>query len=235
MDRHLLFLLNQQWTHPFLDRVLGTLSSLDFWLPFMAAGACALVWKQRHRGAACVLICALGVFLSESCIARPLKKLTQRARPHQSMEGVRRVEVAGARPRVFSLARPMQVSRSGPPEPKGTLRGSFPSAHVLNSTLLGIVLWTFLRWPGWLLLPPLMAWSRVYTGAHWPSDVLASLLLGVPFSLLLLRACESIWRGPLTRLRPAWTADHPTLVFPLSNPSDLMHHSETNRGDRLRS
>jgi undecaprenyl-diphosphatase len=219
MDQHLLFLLNQQWTHPFLDRVLGTLSSMEFWIPFLALGAAYLIWKEKFRGAACVLICILGVGINESCIAQPLKKLTHRARPHQSLEGVRRVDVAAVRPKLLSVVHPMQISRSGPPQPHDPIRRSFPSAHVLNSTLLGVVLWTFMRWPGWLLLPPLMAWSRVYTGAHWPSDVLAALLIGTPFSLLLLRACESFWRGPLTRLRPGWTASSPCLVFPLSPAS----------------
>ena len=215
MDQHLLFLLNQQWTHPFLDRVLGTLSSIAFWIPWLVLGAAVLVWKQRIRGAACVVICLLGVGLNESCITQPLKKLTHRARPHQALEGVRRVDVAGVRPELFSLAYPMQISRSGAPDSTDKIRRSFPSAHVLNSTVLGVVLWSFLRWPGWLLLPPLMAWSRIYMGAHWPSDVLASLVLGVSFSLLLLWVCESFWRGPLTRRRPQWTAGSPTLIFPL--------------------
>jgi undecaprenyl-diphosphatase len=227
MDQHLLFLLNQRWTHPFLDRLLGTLSSMEFWAPFLFLGAVYLLWKQKYRGAACVLICMLGICINESCIAQPLKKLTHRARPHQALEGVRRVEVAGVRPKVLALAHPMQVSHSGPPRPDDPMRRSFPSAHVLNSTMLGVVLWTFLRWPGWLLLPPLMAWSRVYTGAHWPSDVLASLLIGVPLSLLLLKACESIWRGPLTRLRPRWTAGSPTLVFPLFPAADRGEQPET--------
>jgi undecaprenyl-diphosphatase len=214
-DEHLLFILNQQWTHPLLDRLLGTLSSLEFWVPLLVLGAAFLAWRQRIRGVACVIICLLGVGLNETCIAQPLKKLTHRARPHQALEGVRRVEVAGVRPKLLSLAHPMQVNRSGPPDPNDQKRRSFPSAHVLNSTLLGMVLWIFLRWHGWLLLPILMAWSRVYTGAHWPSDVLASLLLGVPFNLLLFRACESFWRGPLSRLRPQWTAACPTLIFPI--------------------
>ena len=220
MDQHLLFFLNQQWTHPFLDRFLGTLSSTGFWIPWMVLGAVVLTRKQGIRGGACIAICLLGVGLSELCIAQPLKKLTRRARPHQAMEGVRRVEVAGVSPKLFSLAYPMRISRSGPPDPLDKMRRSFPSAHVLNSTLLGVVLWAFLRWFGWLLLPPLMAWSRVYTGAHWPSDVLASLCIGVPFSLLLLWASELVWRGPLTRRFPHWTASCPTLVFPLSKGQD---------------
>lgn len=216
MDRQLLFLLNQQWTHPFLDRFLGTLSSFEFWLPLLVLGAAVLIWKHGIRGGACIAICLLGVALNESCIAQPLKKLTHRARPHQAMEGVRRVEVAGAHPKLFSLAYPMQLSCSGPPAQHHDMMRSFPSAHVLNSTTLGVVLWAFLRWSGWLLLPLLMAWSRIYTGAHWPSDVLASLCLGVPSSLLLLWACELLWRGPLTRRHPGWTASSPTLIYPLS-------------------
>ena len=215
MDQHLLFLINQQWTNSFLDRLLGTCSSFEFWLPLLVLGAAALLWKHGIRGGACIAICLLGVGLCESCISQPIKKLTHRARPHQAMEGVRRVDVAGVHPKLFSLAYPMQVSCSGPPTQNRTMMRSFPSAHVLNSTLLGVVLWSFFRWSGCLLLPPLMAWSRVYTGAHWPSDVLASLCLGVPFSLLLLWACEQLWRGPLTRLHPRWTAASPRLIFPL--------------------
>jgi undecaprenyl-diphosphatase len=222
MDEHLLFLLNQQWTHPVLDRVLGTLSSMDFWIPFLLLGAVWIAWKKRARGVACIAICILGVGLNESCIASPLKKLTRRARPHQSIEGVRRVDVAPVHPRLLSVAYPMQISHSGKPDPGDPMRRSFPSAHVLNSTLLSVVLWAFLRWPGWFLLPLLMAWSRVYTGAHWPTDVLASLCLGVPFSLLLLRGCESLWRGPLTRRYPGWTAGSPHLVFPLRPESHTL-------------
>jgi undecaprenyl-diphosphatase len=66
---------------------------------------------------------------------------------------------------------------------------SFPSGHASNSTLiygtLALLAFTSLngkaKWvvsSGLVLLVFLIAFSRVYAGAHWPSDSLAGLALG---------------------------------------------------------
>ncbi len=62
---------------------------------------------------------------------------------------------------------------------------SFPSGHTMSAIayfgLLALVLWQRGR-RGWAVLAglwvPLVALSRVYLGAHYPSDVLASLAIG---------------------------------------------------------
>ena len=62
---------------------------------------------------------------------------------------------------------------------------SFPSGHTMAAAaffgMLALFLWQQGRY-GWALLAaawvPLIAFSRVYLGAHFPSDVLASLALG---------------------------------------------------------
>jgi len=62
---------------------------------------------------------------------------------------------------------------------------SFPSGHTMSATAV-YGLWALLLWQrrryGWAvaagLWVPLVALSRVYLGAHYPSDVLASLALG---------------------------------------------------------
>ena len=63
---------------------------------------------------------------------------------------------------------------------------SFPSGHTMAATalygFLALLLWRQRRWLyGMLvaLLIPLVAFSRVYLGVHYPSDVLGALAVGI--------------------------------------------------------
>jgi undecaprenyl-diphosphatase len=71
---------------------------------------------------------------------------------------------------------------------------SFPSGHAASSIACATVIGAAApRHRPWLyLLAALVAWSRLYVGAHCPLDVAAGALLGVGVGLLVLRALRML-------------------------------------------
>ncbi len=90
--------------------------------------------------------------------------------------------------RVAARPRPFE-HRSGPAPSAVPLDAfSFPSGHLM--TLSATLTPALLRWPkGWLIALGLwlvLAWSRIATAHHYPSDLLGGTLLGVAVALAVV-------------------------------------------------
>ena len=90
--------------------------------------------------------------------------------------------------------------------------GSFPSGHVANAATIAVTLalilqrlWVWIAGAAWVVL---MLLSRTYLGAHWLSDTIGGLLLGVAVAVILWAPFASKlsgeWsvRGPRTSVAP---------------------------------
>jgi len=213
MDQKLLFLINRDWTSPGLDSFMATLSCFAAWVP-LAVVAGALLWfLGGFKGRATLLSLAVVIVISNSVISDTLKKIVSRPRPRDVVAGLRVLDLQPSPFRFLSIFKPPVVTLSIPSS--SDLPGhSFPSGHTINNFSAATVFTLFYRRRGWLYFIPaaLVGYSRIYVGAHWPSDVLTSAFLGIGATLLVVAMLEWAWRRFAAKWMPSIHARHPSLL-----------------------
>ena len=154
---------------PRLDQALGRLSrAADFsklWLG--SASAIAVFGDEQGRRAAVNGLASLA--LTSALVNAGLKPLWGRRRPERVKHRV-------------PFARRVRMPRSR----------SFPSGHAASGFAFACGVASEAPVPGGVLavLAGLVAYSRVHTGVHYPSDVLAGAVIGVALSPVAVAATE---------------------------------------------
>jgi membrane-associated phospholipid phosphatase len=155
---------------PMLDRPLSRVSDFaNFSKPwFVSAAALALFGGARGRRAAVTGVAAIA--LTSFVVNQPMKLAGERRRPDRTQLGA--------------------PESRWVPMPSST---SFPSGHSGSAAAFAVAVGDML--PG-LRLPlgvaaAIVAFSRIYTGVHYPSDIVAGAVVGG----LLGRATSTVARG----------------------------------------
>ena len=167
MELPILWWIRENLTNPFLDTVMPYISSLarhgEFWI--LVALILLCFKKTRKAGMAMGIAMALGFLVGNI----GLKNIIARTRPYDMVE----VEVLVKHLSDFS----------------------FPSGHTLVSFNAAIALHHYHRKWGVaaLVLASLIALSRLYLFVHYPTDVVAGLLLAVLLAFVSCRLVDWLW------------------------------------------
>jgi undecaprenyl-diphosphatase len=180
IDCALFHFINATMTNSWLDTVCPIVTDLNKTMAFryllIPMIALLLIWKWRWRGFVIFLGALAAVGLADLC-GNLIKHWVERPRPFNSgIADIRRSEAGGY---------------------------SFPSNHSINMFTLATYLSLFIRHRLFVvflfLLASLIAFTRVYNGVHFPSDVIAGAFLGILFGYSLASLIKK-----LMQKFPAW-------------------------------
>lgn len=178
LDGQILLWIQDNLRFDFLTPVLIAITNLGnagiFWILLTVVLLC----MKKTRKVGCMSAVALLMTLLVDNIL--LKNLVARTRPYEVVEGLNRLI---EKQKDFSF-------------PSGHTGSSFASAIVCFLELpkkYGVVL---------LILAVLIAWSRLYLGVHYPTDVLAGAAIGIAAAFFARWLVKKAWKqeGSLERL-----------------------------------
>ncbi len=193
---------------------MAALSDVQIWKPLLVVlGLYALIFCG-FKGRAFVSCVVVTIAVSEVLVVSTLKSIVGRPRPKQA-QTVRLVQLQKATPKILSVWKQPRVRFSGEKDLRQPGTGSsFPSGHVTNNIVIAMFCTLFFRRWGWLyfIVAGLVGYSRVYLGAHWPSDVVATVLLAAGEALLMGALLQRLWQWAANRWAPEVFARHPRLI-----------------------
>ena len=160
------------WSSPVLDHVLPWLTYLGS--HFAVILFIILSWiitKQRK-----VLRRLIFLYAIQSAVIYSLKFLIQRQRPFLFLEMASKLS-------------------KGPGE---ILDPSFPSAHAAFSFMMATLLsyWFPRYWIIFFIIAGVIAWTRIYLGLHYPTDIIAGGILGYGVTKLFLLVRPPLYSHP---------------------------------------
>jgi undecaprenyl-diphosphatase len=198
IDKELFLYLNSLHT-PFWDTVMLMVTRKETWIPFFAIILFFIIKNYRSKALPVMIIIALAILFSDQ-LSVLLKENIQRFRPvHDPVIG----------PLVHNVLR------------KGSLYG-FVSSHAANGFAIFVFTSRLFKNPGYSILlffwAVLFSYSRIYSGVHYPLDIIGGAVLGwgigiLCFKLLMLVENHFLLSGTPRILKTKLTTAQSGIIY----------------------
>ncbi len=182
LDQTVFKWVNQVATADWLDTILPIWRTKTTWIPLYLLLLFMIARKHRKNTFWFLLVIGITILLSDQISSELIKKTVGRLRPCRE-------------PSLQNTVRTLIHCGGG---------YSFPSSHAANHFAVAMQLFLLFRleWSRYyfvllFLWASLIAYSQVYVGVHYPSDVLAGALLGVlvaAFVYFIAIAIKNKWQ-----------------------------------------
>lgn len=166
LDSEIVLWVQEHLTHPFLDKIMIFFTKIgDGGMLWIAIGV-ILLFTKKYRGVGFVTL--LSLLIGTALCDQWLKFLIARDRPF--------------------MAIPMEILIDDPDS------YSFPSGHTTSSFAAAFVLGYYLKEYRvyFYLVAGLVSFSRIYLFVHYPTDIVAGVLVGYIASLIAIRIFTSL-------------------------------------------
>jgi 4-amino-4-deoxy-L-arabinose transferase-like glycosyltransferase/membrane-associated phospholipid phosphatase len=194
LDTAVFRFINVKLSNPVFDAILPKFADNAWFVPAVVVLAVYLLFQSTARGRLLVLLLVLGLGFADAFVINTLKKTIDRPRPHAVVDDAN-----------------LLVGEGG--------SGSMPSSHTSTWAAAALIAFVCYRrsWRFMLPLAVVVGFSRIYVGAHYPSDVLVGAILGLGSAGAILWALDSLWQFVGRRWFPVWWNRLPTLFDPGSS------------------
>jgi 4-amino-4-deoxy-L-arabinose transferase-like glycosyltransferase/membrane-associated phospholipid phosphatase len=181
--------INDTLSNPLFDALMPWLSGNRLFIPAALLVSAFLIWRGRTKGILFLLVLAAAIGVTDGLLCNLVKDAVGRPRPCLVLTGARVL---------------LGCSDSG----------SLPSSHTANwfTTLAVAILFKRGSWRIVLPLALAVSFSRVYTGVHYPGDVLVGAILGGGSGLAVALGLNELWRLIGSRWFPLWYERLPALI-----------------------
>jgi len=199
LDTAIFLFFNAQLTHPVLAFITVRITHLNFWLFPGFAAALWFVKRERKKALIVLGLLAITIAISDPVSSQILKKIFARPRPcHPDFF------VEGGR---FLLGMKRSLS--------------FPSSHSMNMFAAAMLFYKFYpsRAVYFFAFASMIAYTRVYTGVHFPLDILGGSVFGCIVGYAVYAGCRAALSWRAASKKPAAAV----LEEPIKEEAELIH------------